>query len=62
MPIPIINKNKCLRCGLCTALYSEMFEMGDVGIKIKNTKSDKSSNVSKKIENVSKNCPGKAIK
>lgn len=62
MSEPNVDKEKCLKCGLCASLYPELFVLEETGAKIKNinTKSKQAKEMGK-IKEALKNCPGDAI-
>lgn len=56
----IVDKEKCIGCGLCASVCSEVFELGDDGIaKVKDANGDKK--YSDKVKEATDSCPVQAI-
>jgi len=59
MPVPKIDKNKCIGCGLCESIAPEVFEIGDDGkAHVKNPKACNKPNCKEAVDS----CPAQAIK
>ncbi len=61
MKKPVVDKDTCIGCGTCVALYPEVFELGEDGkaeVKLQNSKTPK---LQAKIEEVIEACPVGAI-
>lgn len=58
MPVPKIDKNKCIGCGLCESICPEVFELGEDGkARVKNPKACNKPNCKEAADS----CPAQAI-
>ena len=56
MPVPVVDKEKCIGCGTCVAICPEVFDIGDDGKSyVKNPKGKCD------LEEVVRTCPVGAI-
>jgi ferredoxin len=57
----IVDKSKCIGCGLCTSIAPEVFKLGNDGIsQVKDPKADKK--FPDKVKEAAESCPVQAIK